>query len=135
MHWLVGDVQGCARELDDLLKWVRFDPDRDSLVLLGDLINRGPESLRVLRHVHSMGPAVRIVLGNHDLHFLAIYFGGHTTSRSDTLDELLDAPDVDMLAHWLRMQPLMFVDNSIGWAMAHAGVPHIWSINQAQALA
>ena len=129
-----GDLQGCLREFDALLERVAFGA-QDELWLVGDLINRGPDSLGTLRRVYKLRKQCRIVLGNHDLHFLAIYFGGHNPGRSDTFNQLLAAPDVDKLAHWLRVQPLLHRDRKQGHVMVHAGIPHIWSIKQAYKLA
>ena len=100
--YAVGDVQGCWLELDALMKKVNLK-DSDELWLAGDLINRGPDSLQVLRQARQMGDQCRVVLGNHDLHFLAIFFGGKSPHSKDTFDELL-AADVEELAHWLRGQ-------------------------------
>ena len=132
--YAIGDIQGCDREFGALLDKLEFASE-DHLWLLGDLVNRGPESLALLRRVKAMQQQCTIVLGNHDLHFLAIFYGGHRTSRSDTLDELLAAPDVEELAHWLRCQKLMHLDANKGYVMAHAGIPHIWSLADAQVLA
>lgn len=130
----IGDLQGCDREFVALLERLAFSAD-DQLWLLGDLVNRGPDSLAVLRRVKSMGEQCKVVLGNHDLHFLAAYFGGHAVGRSDTFEELLAAPDVEELAHWLRRQKLLHIDTNLGWVMVHAGIPHVWSVAQAQARA
>jgi bis(5'-nucleosyl)-tetraphosphatase (symmetrical) len=132
--YAIGDLQGCDAEFEALLSKLNFTAD-DKLWLLGDLVNRGPASLALLRRVMAMQDQCTIVLGNHDLHFLAIYFGGHNPGRSDTLADLLAAPDVEQLAHWLRRQKLLHIDNKAGYAMAHAGIPHIWSMAQAQHLA
>lgn len=129
--YAVGDVQGCCDELQDLLDAVSFDRARDELWLVGDLVNRGPRSLATLRLVRELGDSCRVVLGNHDLHFLAIHYGGHNPRRTDTLDELLGAHDVDQLASWLRGQPLMHHDAALGWLMVHAGVPPGWSLSEA----
>lgn len=129
--YAIGDLQGCDTEFEALLSKLNFSQD-DKLWLLGDLVNRGPASLNVLRRVMAMQDQCTIVLGNHDLHFLAIYFGGHSPGRSDTLDDLLAAPEVAQLAHWLRRQKLLHYDSQMRYVMAHAGVPHIWSIAQAQ---
>lgn len=130
--YAVGDVQGCWRELDGLMKKVNLK-DSDELWLAGDLINRGPDSLQVLRQIRLMGDQCRVVLGNHDLHFLAIVFGGKNPKVQDTFDELLDADDVEDLAHWLRGQKL--IHSGYGHVMAHAGIPPQWSVEQAQAYA
>jgi len=105
------------------------------LWLVGDLVNRGPESLATLRFVRDLGAAACVVLGNHDLHFLAIYYGGHLPRRADTLKELLAAPDVDELAAWLRQQPLVWDGVAEGWLMVHAGVPPDWSLTDTLARA
>lgn len=128
--YAVGDVQGCCDELRHLLRVLDFKASKDELWLLGDLVNRGPDSLGVLRLARGLGSACRVVLGNHDLHFLAVYYGGHYPRRADTLDELLDATDVDELASWLRGQPLVHYDAKLGWLMVHAGIPARWSLTQ-----
>lgn len=133
--WAIGDIQGCYEPLRCLLKQIKFKPDRDSLWLAGDLINRGPESLEVLRYVKSLGDSVRVVLGNHDLHFLAVALGGLEPRSKDTFDDVLDAPDCDELADWLRQQPLLYHDKALGYAMVHAGIPPIWSLKKARNLA
>jgi bis(5'-nucleosyl)-tetraphosphatase (symmetrical) len=130
--YAIGDVQGCWRELKALLKKLRFR-DSDELWLAGDLINRGPDSLKVLRKLRAMDQQIHIVLGNHDLHFLAIVFGGHNAGAKDTFAELLGADDVEDLAHWLRTQKLFY--RNYGHVMTHAGVPGCWTVGQAQGLA
>jgi len=128
--YAIGDIQGCDRELAALLEKINFGDD-DELWLAGDLVNRGPDSLGVLRRLYGMSSQCRIVLGNHDLHFLAILFGGHSPNRADTLDVLLGADDVEELGHWLRRQPLLHVSPEKGHALVHAGIPPMWSYNQA----
>lgn len=128
--YAIGDLQGCDREFAALLERLDFS-DSDRLWLVGDLINRGPDSLAALRRVRALGDRCVVVLGNHDLHFLAAYFGQRAPTRSDTFDELLAAPDVDELAHWLRTQKLLHLDETSGFVMTHAGIPHIWNIQQA----
>lgn len=130
--YAVGDVQGCWRELDALIKKINLQ-NSDELWLAGDLINRGPDSLQVLRQVRQMGDQCRVVLGNHDLHFLAIVFGGKSPNAKDTFNELLAAEDVEELAHWLRGQKLLH--RGYGHVMAHAGIPPQWSVEQAQVFA
>ena len=129
-NYVIGDLQGCFDEFMALLKKVAFAPDKDTLWLLGDLVNRGPKSLQTLRYVMGLGESARTVLGNHDLHFLAVYYGGHETKRSDTLDELLSAADVDEIASWLRSQPLLQEQQELGWLMVHAGVPPLWTLEE-----
>ncbi|OGS98067.1 MAG: bis(5'-nucleosyl)-tetraphosphatase (symmetrical) [Gallionellales bacterium RIFCSPLOWO2_12_FULL_59_22] len=131
--YAVGDVQGCYAELQKLLEQVRFDPAHDRLWLVGDLVNRGPESLAVLRFVKSLGDRAITVLGNHDLHLLAVAQGIAEPHRTDTLDEVLGAPDRDELLFWLRHQRLMHVEN--GYVLVHAGLQPQWSVAQAASLA
>ena len=125
--YAVGDLQGCWREFKALLRQINLR-DSDELWLAGDLINRGPDSLKVLRKLRAMGPQVKVVLGNHDLHFLAIVFGGHNAGSKDTFGELLLADDVEDLAHWLRQQKLLYAN--YGHVMTHAGLPPHWSVAQ-----
>ena len=132
--YAVGDVQGCYGALRRLLDTLAFDPTRDSLWLAGDLVNRGPDSLATLRFIRELGSAARCVLGNHDLHLLAVAAGGKP-GRRDTLDELLHAPDRDELLHWLRQQPLIQRSDDGRWLMLHAGLPPQWTIEQALACA
>lgn len=127
--YAIGDLQGCFRELEQLLDKVSFDPNKDQLWLAGDLVNRGPESLEVLRFASSLGDSVKAVLGNHDLHLLAIAFGGARVKRNDTLNAILEAPDRDHLLDWLRHRPLCHHDAQLGYVMTHAGIPPIWNIN------
>jgi bis(5'-nucleosyl)-tetraphosphatase (symmetrical) len=133
--YAIGDIQGCYDELNALLEKLRFDPSEDRLWLVGDLINRGPRSLDVVRFVRSLGDAALTVLGNHDLHLLAIVFGGHTPNRKDTFTDVLQAGDVQDIAHWLRHRPLLVKDHDLGYVMTHAGIPHIWSLHEAASLA
>lgn len=127
--YAVGDLQGCFSELEALLDKVGFDPNQDQLWLAGDLVNRGPQSLEVLRFASALGDRVKAVLGNHDLHLLAVAFGGARVKRKDTLDGILKAPDRDELLDWLRHRPLCHYDESLGYVMTHAGVPPVWNLN------
>lgn len=131
--YAVGDLQGCLAPLQCLLKEVDFDPASDVLWVVGDLVNRGPQSLETLRYIKSLGGAAVVVLGNHDLHLLAIYFG--VRQPSNGLREIIDAPDVDELMMWLRQQPLLHVDRGLNVAMSHAGILPVWSLRQAEQLA
>ena len=134
--YAVGDVQGCYAELRALLRKLAFDPARDQVWFVGDLVNRGPDSLRVLRHVRSLGRAARVVLGNHDLHLLAVALGGDRRLRpNDTLDAVLAAHDRDELLDWLRRQPLLHHDAKLSWTMLHAGLPPQWTLALARACA
>ena len=129
--YAIGDIQGCYDRLRDVLAKVDFSPSRDRLWVAGDLINRGPSSLETLRYIESLGASAEVVLGNHDLHLLAVALGGHETRRKDTLADILEAPDYDRLVDWLRQQSLCIHDPARNLVMAHAGLPHIWSVDQA----
>ncbi len=133
--YAIGDLQGCYEPFRRLLDQIRFDPERDQLWLAGDLVNRGPQSLACLRYVKSLGASAVTVLGNHDLHLLAVWAGSERHKRKDTLDEVLDAPDVDELCHWLRRQPMIHYDAGRNSLMSHAGIPPQWSLEQALSLA
>jgi len=129
--WVVGDIQGCADEFDDLLAILDLGSD-DALWLAGDLVNRGPDSLGVMRRVLSIQCELKCVLGNHDLHFLAAFFGNTSKlHKADTLLELLEDADVAGYAEWLCQQHLLVHSQSLDWAMCHAGIPHIWTLQQA----
>lgn len=131
--YAVGDVQGCHVELVQLLDQISFDQATDKLWLVGDLVNRGPGSLEVLRLVRSLGDSAITVLGNHDLHLLAVAEGTAELNRNDTLDEILNAPDRDELLHWLRNQRLLHAQD--GYVLVHAGLLPQWSVAQAESLA
>jgi bis(5'-nucleosyl)-tetraphosphatase (symmetrical) len=131
--YAVGDVQGCYAELRQLLDQVRFDPAQDKLWLVGDLVNRGPDSLAVLRFVKSLGDSAITVLGNHDLHLLAVAEGVAEQGRTDTLDSILVAPDREELLDWLRHRPLLHAENC--YVLVHAGLLPQWSVAQAASLA
>ena len=131
--YAVGDIQGCHTELVQLLEKIRFNPAQDKLWLVGDLVNRGADSLQVLRLVKSLGNSAITVLGNHDLHLLAVAGGVSRLHRGDTLDEILNAPDREELLFWLRNQRLMHVEND--FVLVHAGLLPGWSVGQALNLA
>jgi bis(5'-nucleosyl)-tetraphosphatase (symmetrical) len=133
--YAIGDIQGCRREFDALLERVAFDPSRDRLWLVGDLINRGPDSLGVVRRVRDLGEAAVSVLGNHELHLLAIRYNDVAPKSSDTLDALMAAPDFEDICEWLRAMPLLVDDPSLGFVMTHAGIPHVWGLDEARARA
>lgn len=133
MIFLVGDVQGCDAALARLLDTIAFSPSRDRVVLLGDLVNRGPASLAVLRRVAALGGAAVSLLGNHDLHLLAVAAGVRTLHKGDTFGDVLQAPDAPHWLHWLRQQKL--AHEEAGWLCVHAGVVPQWSSAQTLALA
>lgn len=133
--YAIGDVQGCFDALRALLDKLRFDPSCDTLWFTGDLVNRGPQSLEVLRFVAGLGTSAITVLGNHDLHLLAVASGCARSKARDTLDPVLTAPDRDALLDWLRRRPLLHVDTPRNLALVHAGLVPQWSVEEARALA
>lgn len=132
-RYAVGDLQGCHEEFVTLLEKLSFDPRRDELWLTGDLVNRGPASLACLREVLALGDATRVVLGNHDLHLLAVARGGVSIKPADTLTSILEAPDREELLDWLQSQPLLVRDGDT--VMTHAGLLPQWSPGKASVLA
>jgi bis(5'-nucleosyl)-tetraphosphatase (symmetrical) len=131
----IGDIQGCYDALRTLLDEVNYDPAKDALWFTGDLVNRGPHSLHVLRFVKSLGSNVVSVLGNHDLHLLAVAAGAQKSKSKDTFDELLSAPDRDELLDWLRHRPLLHRHTQPHLLLAHAGIYPGWDIPDAERLA
>jgi len=133
--YAIGDIQECYRSLRALLREVGFDRQRDRLWLVGDLVNRGPQSVEVLRFVADLGDRARVVLGNHDLHLLAVAAGVRKLRRKDTFGDVLDAQDGEALLTWLRQRPLLLEDRELGWMMVHAGLLPQWDLAQAASLA
>jgi bis(5'-nucleosyl)-tetraphosphatase (symmetrical) len=133
--YAIGDIQGCYSALQDLLTLIQFDKNNDTLWFTGDLVNRGPQSLETLRFIKSLGKKQITVLGNHDLHLLAVSHGAHSGSPDDTLQEILAAPDRDELLQWLSQQPLLHHDDSSGFIMVHAGLAASWDLDLAKQLA
>ena len=130
--YAIGDLQGCYDPLARLLDYISFDPATDRLWLVGDLVNRGPQSLEVLRFVKSLGTAATVVLGNHDLHLVMQSEGYGKANAEDSFHDVLAAPDREELLAWLRARPLFHVEGD--WAMVHAGLLPGWSVAKAQAL-
>jgi len=135
--YLIGDVQGCDAALQRLLDEISFSPSQDTLVLLGDLVNRGPDSARVLRRLIKLDGAAHCLLGNHDLHLLATVYGTRQPSRKDTLADVLNAPDRRVLLDWLRQQRMAMplTHHGIDYLLVHAGVLPAWSAAKTVALA
>jgi bis(5'-nucleosyl)-tetraphosphatase (symmetrical) len=131
--YAIGDIQGCYLTLQKLLEKLEFNPSRDKLWLLGDLVNRGPRSLEVLRWASALGERVQAVLGNHDIHLLSRAAGIAAAKSRDTLDPVLKAEDRGALLAWLRAQPLFYREGAN--AMVHGGLAPEWSLEKAQALA
>src|SRR5262252_7008008 len=134
--WAIGDVQGCHDELLTLVAQLGFRPDRDQLWFTGDLVNRGPRSLETLRYVRSLGDNAITVLGNHDLHLLAVAFATKRKVKSaDTIEDVLDAPDRDALLEWLLSRPLTHFDSARKTLLVHAGLIPQWTAEGAGSLA
>ncbi len=133
--YAIGDIQGCYDELTALLDTLKFDPASDRVLFTGDLVNRGPKSVAVLRLVKSLGAAATTVLGNHDLHLLAVA-RGHTAGKPDeTFHDVLSAPDRDELLEWLCHRPLLHRETGLGVTLVHAGLPPQWDLDTAAACA
>lgn len=124
MHYLIGDLQGCCSALDRLLETIGFSASRDRLYVLGDLVNRGPQSLATLQRLRGLGDAAVCLLGNHDWHLLAVAYGARPLHRDDTLTEILEAPDREAWIDWLRGRRMALHED--GWLMVHAGVAPQW---------
>jgi bis(5'-nucleosyl)-tetraphosphatase (symmetrical) len=129
--YAIGDVQGCYSSLKKLLKAINYDQKSDQLWFVGDLVNRGPQSLKTLRFVRSLGDSAVSVLGNHDLHLLALYYGQANAKSSDSLKQVLEADDCKELMEWLRFRPLLHYDIGLNFALVHAGIYPGWSLTQA----
>ena len=133
--YAIGDIQGCYSQLESLLKAINFKSDRDQLWFAGDIINRGPDSLRTLRYIKTLQDNAVTVLGNHDLHLLAIANGRGKPGKKDTIGDILEAADRDQLLDWLIHRPLMHYDNKLDACLVHAGIYPGWSIKDALARA
>ena len=131
--YAIGDVQGCDDALQRLVEQIQFDPASDRLWFVGDLVNRGPGSLKVLRYIKSLGASAVVVLGNHDLFLLAVAEGIAVSRPEDTLQAILAAPDRDELLEWVRQQPLLYRTHP--FVLVHAGLLPRWSIDEAEELA
>ncbi|MEH6347491.1 MAG: symmetrical bis(5'-nucleosyl)-tetraphosphatase [Bermanella sp.] len=130
----VGDIQGCLEPLLRLLDKVNFDESRDQLWCVGDLVNRGPDSLGTLEFLHSIRKSTKVVLGNHDLHLLAIAYGVKKVKKDNELALIAKSKNADTLMEWLRKQPLLHWDKDKKLAMCHAGIPPMWDLKTAKAL-
>lgn len=128
--YIIGDIQGCFDELSAILKQANFNPQQDTLYVAGDLVARGPKSLETLRYLHLLGPCVKPILGNHDLHLLAVSLGIHKPNPKDKTQPILDAPDKEQLLTWLRHQPLMIETDD--FIVCHAGISPQWNLKTAR---
>lgn len=130
--YAIGDVQGCYTELEQLLKKIRFSPNNDQLWFVGDLVNRGPQSLETVQFVISLGNAAQCVLGNHDIHLIACYTGAQICKPTSSLKQVLEHQEVDEIINWLRSVPLLHHDPDLSWTMVHAGMLPQWNLAMAQ---
>lgn len=131
--YAIGDIQGCYDGLQRLLDKIKFDEHNDRLWFVGDLVNRGPHSLEVLRFIKNLPIEPIITLGNHDLYLIKIIFSKKDNlNKKDTLQAILNAPDVEELGHWLRKQCILYHDSKLNIVMSHAGIAPIWSLKQAK---
>ncbi|NIW25544.1 MAG: symmetrical bis(5'-nucleosyl)-tetraphosphatase, partial [Gammaproteobacteria bacterium] len=133
--YAVGDLQGCADAFETLLQTIDFQPARDRLWLVGDLVNRGPASAEVLRAIMALGDGVIAVLGNHDLHLLASAAEIRAPVSQDTFDDVLSAADRETLIDWLRHRPLLHHDRAGARVLVHAGIPPSWNVSEAMTAA
>lgn len=133
--YAIGDIQGCFKELQLLLSHIQFNPNQDTLWFAGDLVNRGYHSLEVLRFIKALGSNHHSVLGNHDLHLIAIAYGKRKLRKEDTLEEILAAKDCHDLIEWLRHRPLLHYDANLSYVMTHAGLGPLWRLEKAMQLA
>ncbi len=131
----IGDIQGCFASFQQLLELIQFHPENDTLWLTGDLVNRGPQSLEVLRFVRMLGDRHIVVLGNHDLHLIAMAYGVRQQNKEDTVAEILTAKDKHELIDWLRSRPLLYHHTGLDFVMTHAGLAPAWPLSQAKRLA
>ena len=134
--YFIGDVHGCYDELAKMLDTISYQPSQDKLLFTGDLVGRGSEPHKTVRLVHSLqqeNPEVKVVLGNHDLHLIAIYFGGYDRDKNHdaTLNQIIDASDAQQIIEWLLHQSLLYWNKQDNYVLVHAGIPHIWSIEEA----
>jgi bis(5'-nucleosyl)-tetraphosphatase (symmetrical) len=132
-NYIVGDIQGCFDELKRLLEKAHFNPKKDTIWFAGDLVARGPKSLKTLRFAYQLGDAAKVVLGNHDLHLIAVDLGLHSAKKKDKTQAILSAPDKVELLTWLRQQPLLAEHDE--FVVCHAGISPQWNLEQARSAA
>jgi len=133
--YAIGDIQGCYKELRELLTLINFNSDKDQLWFVGDLVNRGPDSLSVLRFIKTLGENAISVLGNHDLHMLGVLYGIETPRKKDTFNEILVATDRDSIIEWVCHRPMVHIDKASKHILVHAGIYPSWSVEEAQSYA
>ena len=127
--YAIGDIQGCYSELEHLLDTIHFTPDKDCLWFVGDLVNRGPQSLETIQFVRSLGDSAKCVLGNHDVHLIACHAGIQTCKPTSSLNQVLNSPHAEDIIEWLRHLPLMHHDSDLQWLLVHAGLLPQWDLS------
>lgn len=130
--YAIGDLQGCYSELEQLLETIDFDPAFDQVWFVGDLVNRGPQSLATIQFIRSLGDAAKCVLGNHDIHLIACYCGIQQCKAKSSLNQILQNNDAQDIIDWLRQQPLLYIDQKLPWVMVHAGFLPQWNLTTAK---
>ncbi len=130
--YAIGDLQGCYSELEQLLTKIDFDRQNDQVWFVGDLVNRGPQSIETVQYIRSLGDAAKCVLGNHDIHLIACYCGLQKCKPNSSLNAILQHQHATQIIDWLRQQPLLYIDANIDWLMVHAGLLPQWSLPIAQ---
>jgi len=130
--YAIGDIQGCFSELEQLLSEINFNSDTDHLWFVGDLVNRGPQSLETIQFVRSLGDSAKCVLGNHDIHLLACHSGVQTCKPKSSLNQILQHQQANEIIDWLRFQPLLHHDITLDWLMVHAGLIPQWDLATAK---
>ncbi|MFK7793863.1 MAG: symmetrical bis(5'-nucleosyl)-tetraphosphatase [Gammaproteobacteria bacterium] len=133
--YAIGDIQGCFSELEQLLDKINFDANADQLWFVGDLVNRGPQSLETIQFIRALGNSAQCVLGNHDIHLIACHAGVQTCKSKSSLNQILQHPHADDIINWLRFQPLLHHDTKLNWLMVHAGLIPQWDLITAKACA
>jgi bis(5'-nucleosyl)-tetraphosphatase (symmetrical) len=129
--YAIGDIQGCFSELEQLLDKINFNAAQDQLWFVGDLVNRGPQSLETIQYIRTLGNAAKCVLGNHDIHLIACHAGVQSCKPKSSLNPILQHPQADEIVNWLRFQPLLHHDSKLNWSMVHAGLIPQWDLTTA----
>ncbi len=133
--YAIGDIQGCFSELEQLLDKINFNSNADQLWFVGDLVNRGPQSLETIQFVRALGDSAKFVLGNHDIHLIACHAGVQICKSKSSLNQILHHQEADEIINWLRFQPLLHHDSKLNWLMVHAGLIPQWDLATAQTCA
>lgn len=130
--YAIGDVQGCYHELRQLIRHMQYDPQQDQVCFVGDLVNRGPQSLEVLQYIYDLGEHAQVILGNHDIHLLAVAYGAQPLLKEATFKDVLDSPECNHLLAWLKNKPFIYFNPDHAVTLVHAGIPPQWSLKESQ---